>query len=110
MAAHLTRVFDCPVEHSYDLARIAEYVVLTHGVGPLYDELHALFGGNGEPDALQRALAQVAGLVRERGWGAPADRDDLVRPALERALRRRARSSTSSRTSPWAGTTESSCT
>ena len=43
VAAHLVNVFDCPPAHARDLAHVAEYVALTKGVGPLYDELHGLF-------------------------------------------------------------------
>ena len=41
LAARLATCFDCPPEHCGDLARVAQYVAMTAGVGPLYDELHA---------------------------------------------------------------------
>jgi DNA-binding SARP family transcriptional activator len=67
VAAHLAARFDCPVEHGRDLARVAEWVTLVQGVGPLYDELHELFDRDYEPGNAQRLLAEAAGLLRERG-------------------------------------------
>ena len=43
VTAHLVKSFNCPPEHARDLAHVAEYVTLTNGVGPLYDELHAVY-------------------------------------------------------------------
>ena len=51
--------FDCPPEHARSLARISEYVALTKGVGPLYDELHALFDHDYEPGVAHRLLAEI---------------------------------------------------
>jgi DNA-binding SARP family transcriptional activator len=66
VAAHLARCFDCPPDHDRELARVCEYVVLTEGVGPLYDELHALFGREYLPGPVHRLLAELAGVLRER--------------------------------------------
>src|SRR5439155_14363613 len=63
VGAHLARSFDCPPA---DLARLCEYVALTHGVGPLYDELHALFDRDYSPGPVHRLLAEIAGVLRER--------------------------------------------
>jgi DNA-binding SARP family transcriptional activator len=67
VASRLAARFDCPAEHCRDLARIAQWVALVHGVGPLYDELHDLFNQDYEPGSAQRLLAKSAGLLRERG-------------------------------------------
>jgi DNA-binding SARP family transcriptional activator len=67
VASHLARSFDCPPDHSRDLAHVAEYVALTKGVGPLYDELHTLFGRDSAPGPVHRTLAELAGLLRTRG-------------------------------------------
>jgi DNA-binding SARP family transcriptional activator len=67
VASHLARSFDCPPDHSRDLAHVAEYVALTKGVGPLYDELHTLFDRDNAPGPVQRTLAELAGLLRTRG-------------------------------------------
>jgi len=67
VAAHLVESFDCPPEYSRDLAHVAEYVTLTNGIGPLYDELHALFAREFDPRPVDRALARVAALLRAHG-------------------------------------------
>jgi DNA-binding SARP family transcriptional activator len=67
VARHLAKSFDCPPEHARDLAHVAEYVALTKGVGPLYDELHALFDRDFAPGPVHRALAELAGMLRARG-------------------------------------------
>jgi DNA-binding SARP family transcriptional activator len=67
VARHLAKSFDCPPEHARDLAHVAEYVALTTGVGPLYDELHALFDRDVAPGPVHRALAELAGPLRARG-------------------------------------------
>ena len=65
--AHLTKAFDCPPEHARDLAGVAEYVAVTQGLGPLYDELHALFDRDYTPGPVHRALAELARSLRVRG-------------------------------------------
>jgi len=67
VASYLAECFDYPPEHERDLARISEYVALTKGVGPLYDELHMLYDRDYEPGPAHRLLADVARLLRERG-------------------------------------------
>jgi DNA-binding SARP family transcriptional activator len=67
VATHLATRFDCPAEHCHDLARVAEWVALTQGVGPLYDELHELFDRDYEPGGAQLLVAETAALLRERG-------------------------------------------
>jgi DNA-binding SARP family transcriptional activator len=66
-AEHLARVFDCPAEQVGGLAHISQYVAVTHGVGPLYDELHALYAGEYVPGPVQRALASLAPRLRAHG-------------------------------------------
>ncbi len=65
LAEHLVRAFDCPREHSTDLAKVAQYVVVTRGIGPLYDELHAIFAREYEPQPVHRWLAELPPLLRE---------------------------------------------
>jgi DNA-binding SARP family transcriptional activator/class 3 adenylate cyclase len=67
VAAHLAGCFDCPPDYTRDLAHVAEYVALTQGVGPLYDELHTLFDRDSAPAPVHRTLAELAGLLRARG-------------------------------------------
>jgi DNA-binding SARP family transcriptional activator len=66
-AEHLAHAFDCPPEGLRALTRISQYVSVTKGVGPLYDELHALFGRPYPPGPLHRVLAALPPLLRERG-------------------------------------------
>jgi DNA-binding SARP family transcriptional activator len=70
VAAYLADCFDYPAEGERDLARVSQYIALMKGVGPLYDELHEFFDRDYEPGAVERGLATLAGVLRERG--APA--------------------------------------
>jgi DNA-binding SARP family transcriptional activator len=67
LAEHLARTFDCPREHAGDLAKVAQYVVVTRGVGPLYDELHAIFDRDYEPQPVHRLLAELPPVLRAAG-------------------------------------------
>src|SRR5262245_41360043 len=55
VASHLAEQFDCP---RGQLAQISQYVAVTRGSGPLYDELHALFDADFEPGPVRRLLAR----------------------------------------------------
>jgi hypothetical protein len=50
-----------------DLARVAQFVSLTQGSGPLHDELRALLDATGGPTALHRCFAALPQLLRDRG-------------------------------------------
>ena len=67
LAATLARAFDYPHEHGGDLARVAQYVTVTRGVGPLYDELHGIFDRDYEPREIHRFLAELPPLLRRAG-------------------------------------------
>jgi DNA-binding SARP family transcriptional activator len=67
LASYLARTFDCPREHSGDLAKVAQYIVVTRGLGPLYDELHAVFDRDYEPQPIHRLLAELAPVLRNAG-------------------------------------------
>ena len=67
VASYLADCFGYPPEHGRDLARVSQYVALMKGVGPLYDELHALFDRDYEPGPAYEALAELASILRERG-------------------------------------------
>jgi DNA-binding SARP family transcriptional activator len=66
VAAHLAELFECPPELAVELARVSQYVALTKGVGPLYDELHALFDRDYEPGPVHELLASLPPLLRAR--------------------------------------------
>ena len=89
VASHLARCFECPPHHSYDLAHVAEYVALTKGVGPLYDELHTLFDRESAPGPVHRSLAELAGLLRARGGSnqliVTTNFDDVLEQAFREA-------------------------
>src|SRR5205823_8634980 len=86
VAAHLADSFDCPPGHEANLARISEYVALTRGVGPLYDELHALYDRDYDPGPAHRLLADAATRLRERGLPRPLIVSTNFDVALERAF------------------------
>jgi DNA-binding SARP family transcriptional activator len=67
LAAYLARRFDVPREHAGDLAKVAQYVVVTSGIGPLYDELHSIFDRDYEPQPVHHFLAALPPLLREAG-------------------------------------------
>lgn len=67
LVARLVETFDCPEEHRGDLSRVSQYVAVTHGVGPLYDELHELFAEDAEPGPVESFLARLPTVARARG-------------------------------------------
>ena len=67
LADRLAEVFDCPEEHRGDLTRVSQYVAVTQGVGPLYDQLHDLFVEGDEPGPVERFLATLPELARAHG-------------------------------------------
>jgi DNA-binding SARP family transcriptional activator len=54
-------------ENGGGLPRVAQYVAVMKGSGPLYDELHALLDADVPPTAVHRFFASAAALLRERG-------------------------------------------
>ena len=67
LAARLAHTFEYPSDDRAALTRVAQYVALTKGSGPLYDELHALLDSGVLPSAVHRFLASLPPLLRERG-------------------------------------------
>jgi hypothetical protein len=67
LAAGLAARFDYPSGEAIDLTRVAQYVALTKGAGPLHDELHVLLEGSAAPTSLHRFFASLPPLLRERG-------------------------------------------
>jgi DNA-binding SARP family transcriptional activator len=66
-AARLAEVFGLDAESATDLARAAQHVAVAHGVGPLYDELDALYASAYPPGPVHRELAEIARLLRAHG-------------------------------------------
>jgi hypothetical protein len=54
-------------EDGLELARVAQFVALTKGAGPLYDELHALLDVSTAPTPVHRFFASLPKVLRERG-------------------------------------------
>jgi DNA-binding SARP family transcriptional activator len=66
VARRLAERFELPAEEGTELARVAQYVSLMKGAGPLYDELHDLLVATGRPTSIHRFFATVPRLLRER--------------------------------------------
>jgi DNA-binding SARP family transcriptional activator len=84
LAGRLAKVFDTPEEHRGDLTRVSQYVAVTQGIGPLYDQLHDLFVEGDEPGPVERFLATLPSLARTRG----AEHQLLVTTAYGSSLER----------------------
>jgi DNA-binding SARP family transcriptional activator len=66
LAAHLCTRFEYPHEAS-ELPRVAQYVSVMMGAGPLHDELHVLLNEETRPTVVHRFFASLPPLLRERG-------------------------------------------
>jgi len=87
LAARLADVFGCPPDHAGELTKVAQYVAVTRGVGPLYDELHALLEGEHSPAPVHRFLAELSPQLRELGVAQPLIVTTNYDRALEGAFR-----------------------
>jgi DNA-binding SARP family transcriptional activator len=65
LASRLARRFDYG-ENGSSLPRVAQYVAVMRGSGPLYDELHALLEPESRPTAIHRFFATLPPMLRER--------------------------------------------
>ncbi|MFL6020554.1 MAG: BTAD domain-containing putative transcriptional regulator [Gaiellaceae bacterium] len=66
LTARLAQRFDYS-GNGYGLPRVAQYVSVMKGSGPLYDELHALLDADATPTPIHRFFAALPPLLRERG-------------------------------------------
>jgi DNA-binding SARP family transcriptional activator len=64
VAAYLGQQFDCQPAR---LAQISQYVAVTRGSGPLYDELHSLYDAEFDASPAHRLIARLPAVLRERG-------------------------------------------
>ena len=71
-----------------ELSHVAQYVAVTRGVGPLYDELHELLAGEHPLGPRPRGVAGVAAALREAGRPQPVIVTTTYDHALEGALAR----------------------
>src|SRR5206468_1574002 len=83
-ASHLAEVFDYPPGRAVSLTRVSQYVAVTHGIGPLYDELHRLYACEYPAGPVHRALAALPGHFRSRGLPLQV----VVTTAYDRTLER----------------------
>jgi hypothetical protein len=92
LASYLASHFDYPAadpQHVADLVRVAQYVAVMEGPGPLYEQLRRVFDGDYEPSPVHRLFASLpATLRRQQGTTnyqllVTTNYDDV----LERALR-----------------------
>jgi DNA-binding SARP family transcriptional activator len=67
LAHHLAQRFDYPHDNGRTLARVAQYVTVMKGSGPLYDELHEALGKQLPPTSIHRFFATLPPLLREHG-------------------------------------------
>jgi DNA-binding SARP family transcriptional activator len=66
LASRLARRFDYS-ENGSSLPRVAQYIAVMKGSGPLYDELHSLLDADASPTPIHRFFASLPPLLRERG-------------------------------------------
>jgi DNA-binding SARP family transcriptional activator len=66
LATRLAERFEY-TDNGYGLPRIAQYVAVMKGSGPLYDELHALLDADATPGPIHRFFASLPPALRERG-------------------------------------------
>jgi SIR2-like domain len=88
LAGYLANVGEYPPGEPLELVRVSQYIAVTAGPGPLYEELHELFDAEYAPTRLHRFLASMPGLMRAHGTGrypliVTTNYDD----ALERSFR-----------------------
>jgi hypothetical protein len=86
VAGYLADRFDCPPDERGDLARVAQFVAVTQGTGPLYDELHELLAAQHATGPLHRRLAELPRSLREHGAQQPIVATTNYDRAFERAL------------------------
>jgi DNA-binding SARP family transcriptional activator len=67
LARRLAERFNFPADEGPELTRVAQYVALMKGSGPLYDELHELLAPRAEPTSIHRFFARLPPVLRERG-------------------------------------------
>jgi transcriptional regulator with XRE-family HTH domain len=67
MAAHLARSFAYPAGKPADLVRVAQYVSVMQGAGPLYDAVHDVLDADYRANAVHELVARLPGDLRRRG-------------------------------------------
>ncbi|MEP7200696.1 MAG: SIR2 family protein, partial [Chloroflexota bacterium] len=71
LAEYLAGDFGYPSPDKQDLLRVAQYVAVMNGIGPLYEQLRTLFNADYTPTALHQLLAMLPSLLRAKGYPRP---------------------------------------
>jgi hypothetical protein len=89
LTEYLIKSFDYPRSEAQDLMRVSQYIDVTAGSGPLYEELRRLFDIDYPITSVHQSLAALPALLRKKGYNnyhqviITTNYDDV----LERALR-----------------------
>jgi serine/threonine-protein kinase len=86
LAAHLADRFGYPPEGVVELPRVSQFVAVTRGDGPLWDELHHLLDADYASPPVHRLLAGLPALLRAHGSPPLLLVSTGYDTALERAL------------------------
>jgi DNA-binding SARP family transcriptional activator len=87
VARHLARSFDYPLSDRPELAHVAQFVAVTHGTGPLYDQLHELLAAEHPLGPVHEGVVAAVAALRARDAPQPVIVTTNYDHALERALR-----------------------
>ena len=68
LAEYLADNFGYPAPNRQDLLRVAQYVAVMNGVGPLYENLRTLFDTDYTPTALHQLLAMLPAVLKAKGY------------------------------------------
>jgi hypothetical protein len=68
LSEYLADNFGYPAPNRQDLIRVAQYVAVMNGVGPLYENLRTLFDADYTPTALHQLLAMAPSVLRAKGY------------------------------------------
>jgi hypothetical protein len=68
LARYLASSFTYPKKDAFDLARVAQYVSVTSGDGPLFEELRTLFDADYPFTPLHELLRAMPALLRQKGY------------------------------------------
>lgn len=68
LAEYLADNFGYPAPDRKDLLRVAQYVAVMNGVGPLYENLRTLFDTDYTPTALHQLLAMIPSVLSAKGY------------------------------------------
>ena len=66
LAAYLAAAFDFPAQERQDLLRVAQYISVMTGSGPLYEKLHQLFDADYAPNKVHTLLATIPQYLRRQ--------------------------------------------